>query len=95
MLARTLRGCGCVLVFGKIFNYLCGCTEEQRAFDVSHGAAEVEANEYVWVVWGWRYDGGKLGDVFNVDPDAHIVVGEVCFAHENWAKAWVGVDDAM
>ena len=82
------------IVMGKICDCFRGCAEE-RAFDVAHGPAEVETNQYVQVMRGRGYDKGKFGDVLYTYPDAHIGVRLVSLAYENRAKMWVGVDDVM
>ena len=55
----------------------------------------METDKDIWVVWFWRDEESKLWDVINVDPDAHIGVQEVGFAHKNQAKVWISVEDVM
>ena len=50
----------------------------------------METDEDVVVARCRRNDKGEFWDVFDADPNSHVRIGKVGFAHEYWPEAWIG-----
>ena len=85
--------CARFIIVGEVCNCFGGGAEQRRTLNVSHGAAEVEADEDVGVAGRGRDDECEFWDVLDSNPDPHVCICEVGFADEDWSKFGVSHDN--
>eukprot|EP00957_Ditylum_brightwellii_P150712 11475156-Ditylum_brightwellii.AAC.1 len=64
-------------------------------FQCIPSAQYVEANERVGVRGVLGNNEGKFGNVVRVEPDAHVGIGKIYFAHKHWVEGMIGANNAL
>jgi hypothetical protein len=82
-------------VVDQVGRSLGGGAEERGRFDESHRQREVKADDGFRVTRMRWHDEGQFGKVGQVEPDAHVGIGQVDFGHVDRSVEGVGVHDGV